>query len=74
MIALGLSTHAHFMGNVKSLFENGALPGALLSVPPIGLPSRVHQDRHTSTYLFGLMAMALVAARIFTMTICGHHR
>ena len=62
MIALGLSTQAHFIGNVKFLFENGALPSALLSVSPIELPSSGRRLKRTFTSLFSLKAVALAAA------------
>ena len=62
MIALGLSTHAHFIGNVKSLFENGALPDALLPMSLFGLPSSGRRLKRTFTSLFGLKAVALAAA------------
>jgi hypothetical protein len=62
MIVLGLSTHAHFIRNVKFLYEIHALLGVLLSVSPIGLPSRVRRFKRTFTHLFGLKAVALAVA------------
>jgi hypothetical protein len=64
MIALGLSTHAHFTGNVKSLFENSALPGALWPVSPNGLLSGVRRDRCRFTFLDVLWVAALAAALV----------